>query len=121
MLTSRDTVTAITGGAGTGKTSLMQEAADALRGNGKEVFVFASSTGAREALQEKGFAGAQTVEYLIGRKGIRTSLFSCCENTMLPFTDPRPYDDAETRRHRTAAMRGRDDPAMSASSGQNLR
>ncbi len=65
VLTSRDTVTAITGGAGTGKTSLMQEAAEAIRDNGKEVFVFAPSTGAREVLQEKGFEGAQTVEYLL--------------------------------------------------------
>ncbi|WP_417850302.1 MobF family relaxase [Thalassoglobus sp.] len=65
VLTSRDTVTAVTGGAGTGKSSLMQEAAEAIRGNGKEVFTFAPSTGAREVLQEKGFKNAQTVEYLL--------------------------------------------------------
>ena len=65
VLQSRDTVTAVTGGAGTGKSSLMEEAAEAVRGNGKEVFAFAPSTGAREVLQEKGFKEAQTVEYLL--------------------------------------------------------
>jgi len=65
VLTSRDTVTAITGGAGTGKTSLMQEAAEAVRGNGKEVYVFAPSTGAKEVLQDKGFGNAQTVEHFL--------------------------------------------------------
>jgi ATP-dependent exoDNAse (exonuclease V) alpha subunit len=65
VLESRDTVTAVTGGAGTGKSSLMQEAADAIRGNGKEVFTFAPSTGARDVLKEKGFEKAQTVEYFL--------------------------------------------------------
>ncbi|WP_430450704.1 MobF family relaxase [Rhodopirellula europaea] len=65
VLFSRDTVTAITGGAGTGKSSLMEEAAEAIRGNGKAVFTYAPSTGAREVLQENGFANAQTVEYLL--------------------------------------------------------
>ncbi|MEO0531867.1 MAG: MobF family relaxase, partial [Planctomycetota bacterium] len=65
VLASRDGVTAVTGGAGTGKSSLMAEAAEAIRGNGKEVFVFAPSTGATEVLQKKGFDNAQTVEYLL--------------------------------------------------------
>lgn len=65
VLNSRDAVTAVTGGAGTGKTSLMLEAAEAIRCHGKEVFVFAPSTGAREVLQEKGFKQAQTVEHLL--------------------------------------------------------
>ncbi|GAB5404402.1 MAG: hypothetical protein Aurels2KO_26330 [Aureliella sp.] len=65
VLHSRDRVTAITGGAGTGKSSLMEEAADAVRGNGKNMFTFAPSTGAREVLQDKGFKNAQTVEYLL--------------------------------------------------------
>ncbi|WP_436717749.1 MobF family relaxase [Roseiconus lacunae] len=65
VLESRDTVIAITGGAGTGKSSLMQEAAEAVQAHGKSVFTFAPSTGAREVLQEKGFDDAQTVEHLI--------------------------------------------------------
>lgn len=65
VLNSRDTVMAITGGAGTGKSSLMQEAVDAVRENGKQVFTFAPSTGAKEVLEEKGFSNAQTVEHLL--------------------------------------------------------
>lgn len=65
VLHSKDSVTAVTGGAGTGKSSLMEEAAEAIRSNGKAVFVFAPSTGAREVLQEKGFKNAQTVEHLL--------------------------------------------------------
>ena len=65
VLQSRDTVMAITGGAGTGKSSLMQEAVDAVRENGKQVFTFAPSTGAKEVLEEKGFENAKTVEHLI--------------------------------------------------------
>lgn len=65
VLESRDTVIAITGGAGTGKSSLMQEAAEAVNAHGKSVYTFAPSTGAREVLQEKGFGNAQTVEHLI--------------------------------------------------------
>jgi conjugative relaxase-like TrwC/TraI family protein len=65
VLHSRDTVMAITGGAGTGKSSLMQEAVDAVRDNGKQVFTFAPSTGAKEVLEEKGFAIAKTVEHLL--------------------------------------------------------
>ncbi|MCO8122892.1 relaxase domain-containing protein [Stieleria sp. TO1_6] len=65
VLRSRDSVLAITGGAGTGKSSLMQEAAEGVRHHGKEVFTFAPSTGAKQVLEEKGFAKAQTVEHLI--------------------------------------------------------
>ncbi|QDV42513.1 Multifunctional conjugation protein TraI [Stieleria neptunia] len=65
VLQSRDSVLAITGGAGTGKSSLMQEAAEAIAKNNKTVFTFAPSTGAKEVLHEKGFARTETVEHLI--------------------------------------------------------
>ncbi|WP_153558154.1 MobF family relaxase [Roseimaritima sediminicola] len=74
VLNSRDTVTAITGGAGTGKSSLMEEAARGIKANGKELFVFAPSTGAREVLEEKGFANAQTVEHLLRNEKLHASL-----------------------------------------------
>jgi len=73
-LSSTDTVMAITGGAGTGKSSLMEEAAEAIRTNGKEVFVFAPSTGAREVLEEKGFKEAQTVEHLLRNEKLQAKL-----------------------------------------------
>lgn len=74
LLTSRDTVIAVAGGAGTGKSSLMEEAVEAIRRNGKETFTFAPSTGAREVLQEKGFQKAQTVEHLIRNTQLHAQL-----------------------------------------------
>ncbi|WP_286762456.1 MULTISPECIES: MobF family relaxase [Rhodopirellula] len=65
VVRSRDAVMAVTGGAGTGKSSLMQEAAEAIAKFGKTVYTFAPSTGAKEVLQQKGFGNAQTVEHLI--------------------------------------------------------
>ncbi|KAA5539999.1 relaxase domain-containing protein [Roseiconus nitratireducens] len=65
VLECRDTVMAVTGGAGTGKSSLMQEAAEAIKKSGKELFTFAPSTGAVEVLREKGFGQTETVEHLI--------------------------------------------------------
>jgi len=74
VLNSRDTVTAVTGGAGTGKSSLMQEAAEAIENNAKKLFVFAPSTGAREVLEEKGFKNAQTVEHLLRNEKLHQEL-----------------------------------------------
>lgn len=75
VLDSRDSVIAVTGGAGTGKSSLMQEASVALRGSGKEVFAFAPSTGARDVLQEKGFGNAQTVEHLLRNTELQSQIW----------------------------------------------
>ncbi|MCA9232958.1 MAG: relaxase domain-containing protein [Planctomycetales bacterium] len=74
VLNSRDAVTGVMGGAGTGKSSLMQEAAEAIAGCGKQLFVFAPSTGAKEVLEEKGFEQAQTVEHLLRNKKLHTKL-----------------------------------------------
>jgi conjugative relaxase-like TrwC/TraI family protein len=74
VLYSRDAVTAVTGGAGTGKTSLMEEAARGIRANKKKLFVFAPSTGAREVLEENGFANAQTVEHLLRNEKLHPEL-----------------------------------------------
>lgn len=65
VLSSRDAVIAVVGGAGTGKTSLKQEAVEAVRNCGKEVFSVAPSSGATEVLREKGFKNAATVEHLL--------------------------------------------------------
>ncbi len=48
VLNSRDRVMVIRGGAGTGKTSMMQEAAEAIEAAGKEVFAFAQLSTAAE-------------------------------------------------------------------------
>ena len=74
ILNSRDVVTAVTGGAGTGKTAMMQEAAEAIEQNGKKTFVFSPTTGAREVLQEEGFETAQTVAHLIKNTRLQEEL-----------------------------------------------
>ncbi len=74
ILTSRDAVMAVLGGAGTGKSSLLQEVADALQRNGKQLFTFAPSTGAREVLEGKGFSQAQTVEHLLRNEQLQKQI-----------------------------------------------
>lgn len=66
LLTSRDQVMAIRGGAGVGKTTLMKEACSAIEMQGLKVFAFApSAVASRETLREAGFAGADTVAHLM--------------------------------------------------------
>jgi conjugative relaxase-like TrwC/TraI family protein len=66
ILNSRDLVTALQGGAGTGKTTMMQETVRAIEASGKKVFTFAPSAEAsRGVLRSEGFANAETVERLL--------------------------------------------------------
>jgi hypothetical protein len=65
ILNSRDTVTSLQGGAGTGKTTMMQETVRAIESSGKKVFTFAPSADAsRGVLRSEGFANAETAERL---------------------------------------------------------
>jgi hypothetical protein len=66
ILGSRDTVTALKGGAGTGKTRMMQATVKAIESTGKQVFTFAPSAEAsRGVLRSEGFKNADTVERLL--------------------------------------------------------
>lgn len=66
LLNSRDTVTELRGGAGTGKTRMMQATVHAIEEGGKQVFAFAPSAKAsRGVLRSEGFATADTVEKLL--------------------------------------------------------
>ncbi len=66
VLTSPDRVILIRGAAGTGKTTMMQEAVEAIEANGKRVFTFAPSADAsRGVLRSEGFADADTVARLL--------------------------------------------------------
>jgi conjugative relaxase-like TrwC/TraI family protein len=66
ILGSRDTVTALKGGAGTGKTTLIQATVKAIESTGKQVFTFAPSADAsRGTLRKEGFETADTVERLL--------------------------------------------------------
>jgi conjugative relaxase-like TrwC/TraI family protein len=62
VLESRDRVIMVRGAAGVGKTSLMQEAVDAIEAAGTKVVALAPSTNAsRGTLRDEGFADADTV------------------------------------------------------------
>lgn len=66
VLRSRDRVVVIRGAAGTGKTSMMKEAVEAIEATGKRVFTFAPSAAAsRGVLRAEGFDTADTVARLL--------------------------------------------------------
>jgi conjugative relaxase-like TrwC/TraI family protein len=67
VLRSMDWVTAIRGGAGTGKTTMMKEAVAAIEAGGQKVFTFAPSAEASRGVlrTDAGFANAETVEALL--------------------------------------------------------
>ncbi len=72
ILTSRDQVVAICGGAGTGKTTLMSEAIAQIEAGGLKVFAFAPSAAAsRETLRGAGFANAETVAHLLANPALQ--------------------------------------------------
>ncbi|MBS0206911.1 MAG: relaxase domain-containing protein [Planctomycetes bacterium] len=66
VIHSTDRVILIRGAAGTGKTSMMQETAEAIRASGTQVFAFAPSAKAsRDVLRSKGFDDAETTARLL--------------------------------------------------------
>jgi len=67
VLQSTERVTAIRGGAGTGKTTMMKEAVTAIESGGAKVFTFAPSAEASRGVlrSDAGFANAETVEALL--------------------------------------------------------
>ncbi|QOJ14153.1 MAG: relaxase domain-containing protein [Planctomycetia bacterium] len=66
VLGSPDRVIVVRGVAGTGKTTMMQEAVEAIEANGRRVFTFAPSADAsRGVLRAEGFADADTVARLL--------------------------------------------------------
>src|SRR5438874_10485630 len=67
VLHSTDRVTAIRGGAGTGKTTMMKEAVAAIERCGQKVFTFAPSAEASRGVlrSDAGFINAETVEALL--------------------------------------------------------
>jgi len=66
VLSSRDRVIAVRGGAGTGKTTMLKEAVAGIEAGGHKVFAFAPSAEAScGVLREAGFANATTVAALL--------------------------------------------------------
>jgi hypothetical protein len=72
ILHSRDLVTAIRGIAGTGKTTTMKQAVQAMAAlSGKEVLLFAPSSAATQVLKEEGFNASDTVQSLMTNTMVR--------------------------------------------------
>jgi ATP-dependent exoDNAse (exonuclease V) alpha subunit len=76
VLHSPDRVTAIRGGAGTGKTTMMKEAVTALESSGAKVFTFAPSAEASRGVlrSDAGFANAETVEALLQNEKLQAQV-----------------------------------------------
>ncbi len=75
VLQSRDRVIIISGRAGVGKTSMMQEAVEAIEANGKRVFTFAPSADAsRGVLRNEGFDNADTVARLLADERLQAEV-----------------------------------------------
>jgi uncharacterized protein YjhX (UPF0386 family) len=71
---SRDCVMVIRGISGTGKTSMMKEAAEAIEGAGTKVFAFAPSAAAsRGVLRAEGFQNAETIAMLLKDEKLQQS------------------------------------------------
>jgi conjugative relaxase-like TrwC/TraI family protein len=76
VLKSTDRVTAIRGGAGTGKTTMMREAVAAIESRGAKVFTFAPSAEASRGVlrSDAGFANAETVEALLQNEKLQAQV-----------------------------------------------
>jgi len=76
VLRSADRVTAIRGGAGTGKTTMMKEAVAAIESTGQRVFTFAPSAEASRGVlrSDAGFANAETVEALLQNEKLQVQV-----------------------------------------------
>jgi conjugative relaxase-like TrwC/TraI family protein len=76
VLQSTDRVTAIRGGAGTGKTTMMREAVAGIESTGTKVFTFAPSAEASRGVlrSDAGFANAETVEAFLQNKKLQAQV-----------------------------------------------
>lgn len=72
ILLDRNSITLVVGRAGTGKTTMMVEAVEAIEKNGKMVFAFAPTAEAsRGVLRNEGFKKANTIASLIANKALQ--------------------------------------------------
>ena len=76
VLQSTERVTAIRGGAGTGKTTMMREAVAGIESSGAKVFTFAPSAEASRGVlrSDAGFANAETVEALLQNEKLQAQV-----------------------------------------------
>jgi conjugative relaxase-like TrwC/TraI family protein len=97
ILNSRDRVTALKGGAGTGKTRLLLSTVSGIKAAGKEVYAFAPSADAADVLHKEGFGEAHTVERLLVDKQMqakmRSGVFLVDESGLLSVKDAKRLFD----------------------------
>ena len=76
VLQSTERVTAIRGGAGTGKTTMMKEAVAGIESSGTKVFTFAPSAEASRGVlrSDAGFSNAETVEALLQNEKLQAQV-----------------------------------------------
>ncbi|GGG37342.1 conjugative relaxase [Dokdonia pacifica] len=75
VLTSQDQIMMVSGDAGVGKTTLLQEIKQGIEASGKQLFAFApSSDASRGVLRSKGFEGAETIAKLLNSPNLQEQL-----------------------------------------------
>jgi conjugative relaxase-like TrwC/TraI family protein len=71
MLYSHNQIIGLQGGAGVGKTTLMQEVVEGIQHSGKQVFAFAPTAKAAETLKNDGFGNATTLAGLLSNQNLQ--------------------------------------------------
>jgi ATP-dependent exoDNAse (exonuclease V) alpha subunit len=126
IVSSRDRVTGLKGGAGTGKTRMMQATVKAIESGGKKVFTLAPSADAsRGVLRSEGFANAETVErFLIDDKmqaQARGQVVWCDEAGLLSVKDMKRLFDAAKSQDIRIVLSGDTNQHMAVARGDAMR
>jgi len=125
ILGSRDRVTALKGGAGTGKTKMLISTVTAIRGTGKEVYAFAPSADAATVLQHEGFGEAATVERLLidpeMQKKMRGQVLLIDEAGLLSVKDTKRLFDVAREQNARLILAGDSNQHHGVARGDALR
>jgi conjugative relaxase-like TrwC/TraI family protein len=111
ILGSRDRVTGLKGGAGTGKTRMMQSTVAAIERSGSKVFTFAPSAEAsRGVLRSEGFTNAETVERLLidpeMQKAVKNQVLWVDEAGLLSSRDMKRLFDVSEQQNARLILSG---------------
>ena len=126
ILNSRDTVTALKGGAGTGKTTLVKAVTEAIKSTGKEVFAFAPSAEASRGVQRAaGFENAETVERLLidpkMQEAVHGQVLWVDESGLLSVKDMKRLFDVVKQQDARILLTGDSDQHHAVTRGDALR
>jgi len=125
VLNSTDVVTALQGGAGTGKTRMLQTTVKAIKAAGKDVFTCAPSAEAVQVLREDGFENAQTVErFLIDPKmhaQVKDGVLLVDEAGLLSVKDMKRVFDVAKEQNARVILSGDSNQHSAVNRGDALR